>query len=129
MPTSGMLVNFRPDMFLNITRHDFVSMLYETAIWRCREAARTLERGEDTLARNSLIQAQNLLVELMTTLNLVEDGEIARMLLRQYQRMHQRLVDADRNRDSTGPKEVASLLDRLAETWRQIGMIEGSRET
>lgn len=98
---------------------DLVVMLYDGALRNLARANSALKQQDIEGANNALLRCQDILQELMVTLNL-ESGEIARNLHRLYEYMLHRLVEANIHKTPTPVVEVARLLASLREAWVQI---------
>lgn len=98
-----------------------VLMLYDAAIKNCRQAAVAWESGNssnETVARDKLYRAQDILTELIGSLNF-EAGDLARQLFQLYEYMNYRLIQSVVRRDASAAREVAKLLEELREAWEQ----------
>lgn len=100
--------------------HKLVAMLYDGAIRRCLEAEQAMSTGQKQSVHTALVKAQDILTELVATLNSEAGGEIAEMLLAQYEFMYRELVRANTRNDVQAVQRVRELLQQLADTWRQI---------
>jgi len=101
--------------------HKLVTMLYEGAIRRCREAVRAFEAGNNAEATRLLYKAQDIIAELLTNLDREKGGELAAELAEHYLFMYDLLVKANIKRDAKSVGEVADLLSELLSAWKQIG--------
>ncbi len=93
-------------------------MLYDGAINFLKKARIAIEEKKIEEAHTSLIRAQDILTELMSSLNM-DVGEIAMNLFRLYEYMHHRLVEANVNKDVKPVDEVLGLLQGLREAWEE----------
>ncbi|HLA39922.1 MAG TPA: flagellar export chaperone FliS, partial [Candidatus Glassbacteria bacterium] len=64
-------------------------------------------------------RVQNILVELMSSLNFEKGGEISVNLFRIYEFMHYTLVQANIKKDAEPVKRIASQLRTLRDSWAQ----------
>lgn len=106
-----------------------IVMLYDEAVRQIdialgllREQTRELDR-----INNALVKAQDVVTELMVSLDLEEGGEIAKNLLRLYLFFNDRLMEGNVKKDETPIQEVRGLMVDLREAWKQIenAAIEG----
>lgn len=95
-----------------------VLMLYEGAIRFIRQAQEALAAGRYDRTSDYLCRAQDILSELMATLNL-EAGEIAHNLAALYAFMHDYLVRANIKKDLKMMQEVERLLGELRDAWEE----------
>lgn len=93
-----------------------ILMLYDGAISFLKKAKVSIENKNIEESHNLLIKAQDIIIELMASLNL-EVGEIALNLFRLYEYMHYRLVEANIKKDEKPIDEVLSMLQELREAW------------
>lgn len=94
-----------------------VLMLYDGAIRFLEHARRQLLAGEN--GDEAVTRAQDIIVELMTSLNLEDGGLIAQNLYRLYDYYLYRLILSHGTRDVAGIVEVLGHVRQLRETWRQ----------
>jgi flagellar protein FliS len=94
-------------------------MLYDGAINFIKQAKDGLEEEDYETANNFLVKTQDIINELMATLDLERGGEIARNLEALYDYMNRRLMEANINKEVEPIEEVAGMLEELRETWSQ----------
>jgi flagellar protein FliS len=109
---------YRLVQFQTASPGDLVLMLYDGAIRFVSRAETALERDNPAAARNSVLRAQAILQELMSSLR-QDEAEISAPLMSLYAYMHRRLVEANIRRDSGSLREVCGLLERLRDAWQQ----------
>lgn len=95
-------------------------MLYDGAIKNLRLAEMAMENKEIEKINTYLIKTQDIISELMITLNFEAGGIIAKNLYELYDYMYFRLVRANIHKDIQGIKEVRNFLEELRNTWEQI---------
>ncbi|MCL4533647.1 MAG: flagellar export chaperone FliS [Bacteroidetes bacterium] len=100
-------------------RGDLVVMLYEGAIRFLYRASTAMRADDLEEAHNNVIRGQDIIAELMGTLNL-DTGELAYNLFRIYEYMHYRLVEANIHKDAEPIEEVTRLLRELLPAWQQV---------
>ena len=94
-------------------------MLYDGALKFLRFALIAIEDKNIENANTYLVKTQNILLELMATLN-YDTGEIARQLYNLYDYMNRELIDANIHKDSNKVKSVYDLLEELRDTWNKV---------
>lgn len=100
-------------------------MLYDGAIKNVENARRDIHEGNINQAHINLIKAQEILIELMATLNM--DYDISQSLYALYEYLHNRLVDANMHKDVNILDEVEGFLSELRDTWQEaVKMQTGS---
>ena len=82
------------------TKEQLLLITYDIGIRSCRLAETALEEGDGhpqdiDLANREIIRAQDVIRELMVTLNTTRGGDMAQNLMRLYDYMYQLLVEAN----------------------------------
>ncbi|MCR4427029.1 MAG: flagellar export chaperone FliS [Firmicutes bacterium] len=95
-----------------------VLMLYDGAIRFAGQGKADLLEGRRESAHRNLVRAQDILVELQTSLDF-NMGEVAFNLWRIYEYLEHRLVEANTKRSSEPIDEVIGMLSDLRQTWAQ----------
>lgn len=103
--------------FDTLTPGRLLVMLYDGAIKNLRNAREAIENQDIPGAHGNIINAQKIVIELMTTLNM--DYKISESLLALYEFMHHQLVEANVKKDPDALLEVQQMLMDLRETWEQ----------
>jgi flagellar protein FliS len=82
---------------------------------------------------NSLIKAQDIITELMISLDFDRGGEIAKNLFGLYVFMNRRLLDGNIKKDKAPLEEVKTLLIELRGAWAEVadkaGVSAGSNQS
>lgn len=95
-----------------------VVLLYEGLVRFTGRGRLALEAGDQEAARHNFLRAQDIVAELIGSINL-EAGEIAENLLRLYEYYYQRLVAANVKRDAAAALEVETLVRSLIPAWEE----------
>jgi len=93
-------------------------MLYNGCIKFINQAKLFIEQKNIEKANNAIIRAQDIIQELMVTLNM--DYEISNNLYALYDYMNRRLIDANISKDNRVLDEVLSLVSELKDTWVEV---------
>ncbi|MDI6786065.1 MAG: flagellar export chaperone FliS [bacterium] len=102
---------------LNITNQgSLILMLYEGALKFLGKAKEALTKKEDSDVGSNIIKAQNILTELMVSLDMSK-GEVAKNLYKLYDYMNHRLIEANIKKDSGLINEVQGMVKELKDTW------------
>lgn len=107
-----------------------IVMLYDGAIRHLNLAVEELAGGHEHYDRvnNHIVAAQDIVSELMSSLDFERGGEIARGLFSIYSYANRRLLDGNVRKD-TGPlAEVKRLLAELRDAWAGISARKGLAE-
>lgn len=110
-----------------------IVMLYQGAVRFMRKALQAIERKDIETKGNSLIRAQDIVLELLYALDqqmLDQGNELALNLQRIYLYAYRRLVQANLRTDSAAIEEVIGLLNNLLQAWEQVtgGAADASRQ-
>lgn len=92
--------------------------LYDGAIRFLGRAQQAIGAGDVETANTSIGRTQEILGELMSTLDMSQ-GEIPERLMDLYIYMHRTLVDANVQKNAARLEEVSGLLRQLRTAWRQ----------
>jgi flagellar protein FliS len=93
-----------------------ILMLYDGAIRFLNQSLEGLKEKKYDVVNNNIIKAQNILTELMLSLNM-NVGEIAENLYSLYDYMNRRLIEANIKKEGEIVKEVLGMLTDLRATW------------
>lgn len=111
------------------TKGKLVLLLYDGAVKFMRVSIKAIEDGNVPEAHNNIMKAQNIIYELMSTLNL-DAGEISKNLMRLYDFMIWQLVEANKEKDKAKIESVIKLMTSLRDAWKDvIQKEEGSVKT
>jgi flagellar protein FliS len=94
-------------------------MLYRGAIQLSRLAAAAIERKDIAAAHEHLVRAQSIILTLRSGLRR-EMGPVTQSLDSVYEYLLRRLVEANVAKDGAAALEVASLLQGLLDSWREV---------
>ena len=121
MPLSGNL-NARKYLTTQVqtaSREKLVVMLFDGAIRFAQEAARHMQKNETEGASQRIIRVQDILLELIVSLDRKVGGEIATNLASIYGYLYMRLVEANAQQDTERLQEVLDHLRKLRDTWNE----------
>lgn len=96
-------------------------LLFEGAIKNLVNAQKAIEEKDINTAHNEILRAEDILIELMSTLKM--DYEISKSLYSLYDYMYGRLVEANLQKDPSILAEVEGLVRELCETFQQASHI------
>jgi flagellar secretion chaperone FliS len=101
---------------------DLVVMLYQGAVKFIRLGIQGMEQDDQKAAHDNLVRAQDIVVELLGSLNREAGGEIASQLSGVYDYCFRRLVIANVKKDPEAAREVLGILRDLGMAWQQIAL-------
>ena len=116
---------YQAQSVLTASPGQLVLMLYDGALRYIGQAQEAFGSGSDNSKRieqinSSLVKAQNILVELQSTLNLDAGGDYARNLDRLYDYYIRRLFEANVKKVVDPVNEVERLLRQLRDGWAEM---------
>lgn len=101
------------------TKGKLVLLLYDGAIKFMRIAVKAIDDKNIQDSHNNIMKAQNIIYELMSTLNM-DAGDISKNLLRLYDFMVWQLIEANREKSKDKVESVIKLMSNLREAWREV---------
>jgi flagellar protein FliS len=99
-------------------------MLYDGAIKFLTIALDNMSPKSYDVVNNNIIKAQDIITELLLSLNMDEGGEISQNLFNLYMYFKRQLLEANMKKDPEILKQVLKLLKELREAWDQISANE-----
>lgn len=114
------------------TRGKLVLLLYDGAIKFMRVAVKSIDENNIQDAHNGIMRAQNIIYELMSTLNM-DAGDVSKNLLRLYDFMVWQLIEANKEKSKEKVDVVINLMSSLRDAWREVvakeeGMVKNDQE-
>ena len=104
-----------------------IVMMYEGSIRFLKIAMDNLSLKTYDIANNHIIKAQDIITELMLSLNMEEGGEISQNLFNIYAYMKKRLLERNMSKDRHVLAEVVKLLERLKGAWEEVAAKESAK--
>ncbi len=107
------------------TKEQLLLITYDIGIKACHTAENALLGKTNAgtpdydLANREIIRAQEVIRELMVTLNRERGGEVATKLIQLYEYMYQLLVDANIKKEPENVRTVCGMLEELKQTWEE----------
>jgi len=101
------------------SKEKLVVLLYDGAIKFLKLATVAIDDNNIELAHNNIIKTENIIYELMSTLNM-DVGEISHNLLKLYDFMIWQLIEANKLKNKRLVEEVINLLEPLRDAWKSI---------
>jgi flagellar protein FliS len=98
-----------------------VIMLYEGAIRFLEEALSQIENYKKyDIVNAKILRAQDIITELMVSLDMDRGGEIAENLLSLYVFMKKELLEANIKKERAGIEQVIKMFKDLLDAWKQL---------
>jgi len=114
-------------------REQLLLMLYDGAIRFANIAKKAIEDKDFQVANTHCMKVQNILTELMVTLDMEVGGELAQNLFDLYDYMNRRTMEANLQKDTQPLDEIMMHLKELRMAWAQaaknVGALKASQAT
>lgn len=124
--TQSAQLTYQATQISTATKEQLLLITYDIAIRSCRIAEGALDcenKIQDLdLANREILRAQDVIRELMVTLNTEKGGEMAQNLMRLYDYMYQQLVEANIKKEAKNITAVRTMLEELKGTWEEALM-------
>lgn len=123
MPYNAHSVNaYKETRVKTAGRGRIIVMLYDEAIKQLDTALELLDEKSKHLDKvnNAITKAQDIVAELMVSLDFEQGGEIARNLFRLYLYFNDELMEGNIKKDPEPVRRVRKLLAELRSAWKQI---------
>jgi flagellar protein FliS len=122
--------SYRETQIKTATPAKLILMLYDGAIKYINLAVEKLNnkyKAYDEVS-NHIIRAQDIVTELMVSINFEKGGEIAKNLFSLYMYMNRRLLEANIKKNSAVLEEIKKLLMELRSAWAEIANKVGTEQ-
>lgn len=97
-----------------------VVMLYQGCIKFLRLAKKSMKENNTEDANNYIIRSQDIIRELMNTLDIEKGGDVATNLYSLYDFMIRNLIEANVDKDLEKIEVVEDMMLELLDSWKQI---------
>ncbi|MGF7429811.1 flagellar export chaperone FliS [Thermoanaerobacterium thermosaccharolyticum] len=108
-------LEYKRNSIMTASPEELVMMLYNGIIRFVNEAKQAIDDKNIERAHNSITRAQDIVLELMSTLDMKYD--ISKNLYSIYDYISRRLIEANLKKDKVALDEVESLISDLKDTW------------
>lgn len=102
------------------SREQILLMLYDGAIKFMKQAKKALENNQNELAHEKLLKSQDIVTELMASLDMDVGGEIADQLYSLYDFTLHNLVQANVEKNPQRVDQALSVMTDLHEAWDTV---------
>ena len=122
MNKANPLNAYRETKIKTASQGKLIVMLYDEAIRQLSIASEALQKGKQNFdqANNAILKAQDIVTELIVSLDFERGGEIARGLFSLYSFFNQQLVQANLKKDVNSIYIIKDLLVELRAAWASI---------
>lgn len=111
---------YKQNQILNATPKKLVILLYEGAIKNLKLAELSAAEKKIEATGTALIKAQDIIRELMSTLDFEKGGEVAENLNQLYDYLMTELIKANVSKQPEDIKKSRVMLEELRDTWIEI---------
>jgi len=118
----NQLQSYRETQIRTANQGRLIVMLYDAAIRSIGRACEALDRGVKgyEAANTAVIRAQDIVGELMVSLDMERGGDIARNLFGLYVFVNRQLMEANLRKERAPLETARKLLTELREAWNAI---------
>jgi flagellar protein FliS len=120
VPTQAQAAAYKQSSILTASPAQLVVMLYDGARRYLFQAAAAMREGDSTVSEQRLRRAEDILSELLATLDHERGGEIASRLQGIYVFCKAELIRARVDRDADRVDFVREQLSELRDAWAQL---------
>ncbi len=99
---------------------DQVIMLYQGVAQFAQRGIMAVERGDVAEAHNNFARAQDIVAELIASLDFEQGGEVARNLVALYDFAYRRLVEANVRKAVPPAAQVVQMFRELGSAWQEV---------
>lgn len=97
---------------------ELTMMLYNGCLKFMKYAKKGIENKDIQMKNTNIQKAQNIISELMVTLD--QEAPIAKEMMPLYDYINRRLIDANVNNDVTILMEAYGLVEQFRDTWKEV---------
>lgn len=127
MPGQAAHQQYKQVQVKTANKEKLVIMLYQGCIKFLRLAKKGVENDDIEQSNNYIIKSQDIIRELMNTLDMERGGQIANNLYQLYDYMNRTLIEANINKDREKIEIVENMMLELLDSWKQIA--SGKKKT
>jgi flagellar protein FliS len=119
---------YRQNAVMAATPEQLVVMLYEQLIISLKKADRQIRAKDFAGKAESLVKANDIVLELLASLDFEKGGEIASRLASLYGFFTQEISTVGRTLDTARIAQLVEMAEELHDSWSQAArMVEGQR--
>jgi len=113
---------YRQTRVKTASQGQLIVMLYNEGLKQLKAAEHEFQSSQPKLelVHNAIVKAQDIITELMVSLDFEKGGDIAQNLFHLYMYFNQKLVDVNLSKDASNLNEVYSLMESLRDAWAEI---------
>ncbi|HZH60853.1 MAG TPA: flagellar export chaperone FliS [Metabacillus sp.] len=126
MAMSNPYQSYQSNAVTTASPGELTLMLYNGCIKFIKLARKAIEKNDISEKNTNLIKAQNIIQELMVTINM--DYEVSKNMLAMYDYMKNRLVEANISNDLEILDEVQGYVTEFRDTWKQVIQVNRQKQ-
>ncbi len=124
MPNTNPYNQYKETQVTTANQGKLIVMLYDGAIKFINIALDNMTPSSYDVVNNNIIKAQDIITELVFSLNMDVGGEISQNLFNLYMYFKKQLLEANIKKDPEILKHTVKLLKELRDAWEQISSKE-----
>lgn len=124
LPEKNPLNEYKKTQITTANQGKLIVMLYDGAIKFLNIAIENMNPRTYDVANNNIIKAQDIITELLLSLNMKEGGEISQNLFNLYMYFKKSLLDANIKKDASMIQNTIKMLKELRDAWDKISANE-----
>jgi len=128
VPKKSAYDEYKKTQVTTANQGKLIVMLYDGAIKFVKIALENMEPQKYDIVNMNIIKAQDIITELLLSLNMKEGGEISTNLFNLYIYFKKTLLDANIKKDPEILKHVLKLLKDLRDAWDKISASEAKSD-
>jgi flagellar protein FliS len=124
LPETNPFNEYKKTQIATANQGKLIVMLYDGAIKFLNIAIENMSPKTYDIANTNIIKAQDIITELLLSLNMKDGGEISQSLFNLYLFFKKTLLEANIKKDAEMIKGVIKLLKDLRDAWDKISASE-----
>ncbi len=124
LPKNNPFDQYRETQITTANQGKLIVMLYDGAIRFMGVAIENMQPRTYDIVNTNIIKAQDIITELLLSLNMKEGGEISQNLFNLYVYFKKRLLEANIRKDADIIREVMNHMKAMRESWEKISATE-----
>ena len=128
MAYNNALDTYKETRVKTASQGQLIIMLYNEAVRQLEKALNVFEMNDDgkkdpgriEIISNSVVKTQEIISELMVSLDFEQGGDIAKNLFSLYSWFNRELMEANINQDSRRIRNVYNQVEQLRSAWQAI---------
>jgi flagellar protein FliS len=128
LPEKNPFNEYKKTQIATANQGKLIVMLYDGAIKFLNIAIENMNPKTYDIANNNIIKAQDIITELLLSLNMQEGGEISQNLFNIYMYFKKTLLEANIQKNAEIIKGVLKLLKELRDAWDKISANESTAD-